>query len=147
MFKDHADMVAKLAKPGEEILMSLDGNKAHMLHMIMGDIGFYFEGLRQGLGVDRPKVIDQNIAKLSKRYHKGSFTNDQVNERADKTQKYTVDQLVNYSRIANQPGKFHLTLNVDGTEIGETVELPWKYQKIIAEPALAVVLIQALNGE
>jgi len=116
MFKDHADMVSKLAKRGEDILSTLTPEKAHLLHMIMGmsgevgelldaikkhvaydkpldvenvieelgDIEFYTEGLRQGLGISRDQVIKHNIEKLSKRYGTGSFSNEQANKRADK---------------------------------------------------------------
>lgn len=116
MFKDHADMVEKLAKSGEEILVSMDGDKAHLMHMMMGvcgeagelldaikkhiaydkpldrenvieelgDIEFYLEGLRQGIGVERESVIAHNITKLSKRYGSGLFSDDQATDRADK---------------------------------------------------------------
>ena len=179
MFIDHAEMVAKLAKPGEEILASLDGGKAHMLHMIMGmagevgelldaikkhvaydkpldlenvieemgDIEFYFEGLRQGLGIERMKVIDQNIEKLSKRYHKGSFSNDQANDRADKTHKYTVDQLLRFSASAVNPGQYELDLLVEDKNVSKTVQLDLRYGHVTSDPAFSALLIQTLNGE
>lgn len=50
----------------------------------LGDLEFYMEGLRQGLEISRQEVIQHNINKLSKRYHKGSYSNDQANDRADK---------------------------------------------------------------
>lgn len=58
---------------------------AHVIEE-MGDIEFYFEGLRQGLGISRSEVLEQNVSKLSKRYESGSFTNEQAQERADKQQ-------------------------------------------------------------
>lgn len=50
----------------------------------MGDIEFFMEGIRQILKIDRQEIIDLNIEKLSKRYHVGSFSNAQAQERADK---------------------------------------------------------------
>lgn len=50
----------------------------------LGDLEFYMEGLRQGLGITRKEVIDYNITKLGKRYESGSYTNKQAVERADK---------------------------------------------------------------
>jgi len=50
----------------------------------LGDIEFYMEGLRQGLGLTREQTIQANIAKLSKRYHSGAYSDQQAQERADK---------------------------------------------------------------
>lgn len=50
----------------------------------LGDIEFYLEGIRQGLGITRQETIDGNITKLTKRYSEGKFSNRQANERADK---------------------------------------------------------------
>lgn len=56
----------------------------------LGDIEFYLEGFRKGLhdgghtALGRVEILDMNMSKLSKRYHKGSFSNDQANDRADK---------------------------------------------------------------
>ena len=50
----------------------------------LGDLEFYIEGVRQGLNITREETISHNIDKLAKRYSKGSFSNDQANERADK---------------------------------------------------------------
>lgn len=51
----------------------------------LGDLEFYMEGLRQGLGITREETIDANIAKLSKRYAAGSYTDQAAQQRADKT--------------------------------------------------------------
>lgn len=73
---NHKDMVAKLAKPGVEIVQSLNAVEAHLIHMAigvsgevaellaavdnndrpnaleeLGDIEFYFEGMCQGADV------------------------------------------------------------------------------------------------
>lgn len=50
----------------------------------LGDIEFYLEGLRQGLGLNRGMILSANIAKLNKRYASGSYSNEQANDRADK---------------------------------------------------------------
>ena len=54
----------------------------------LGDIEFYLEGLRQGLGISRNTTIEHNIHKLysgkNARYKEGEFSNDQANDRADK---------------------------------------------------------------
>lgn len=50
----------------------------------LGDIEFYMEGLRQSLGISRQETINHNIAKLSKRYHEGKYSNQQAQDRADK---------------------------------------------------------------
>lgn len=73
----YEEMVRKLAKPGQDIIATLTPESAHLLHMTigitgeagelleavinkdfenikeeLGDIEFYMEGLRQGLGTD-----------------------------------------------------------------------------------------------
>ena len=50
----------------------------------LGDIEFYMEGLRQALGLNRDAILAHNIAKLSKRYEKGTYTNESAITRADK---------------------------------------------------------------
>lgn len=50
----------------------------------LGDLEFYMEGLRQGVGVTREQVLEANVAKLSKRYAKGTYSNQAAQERADK---------------------------------------------------------------
>lgn len=81
---DHADMVRTLAKDGESIRASITSFGAHILHMAvgisgeagelaealiapkldlinvveeLGDIEFYMEGLRQGVGLTRNDVL------------------------------------------------------------------------------------------
>lgn len=50
----------------------------------LGDIEFYLEGMRQQLGITREQTLEANIEKLSKRYHSGSYSDTQAQERADK---------------------------------------------------------------
>lgn len=50
----------------------------------MGDLEFYMEGLRQGYGITREEVLAHNIAKLSKRYSSGTYSDKHAQERADK---------------------------------------------------------------
>lgn len=111
----HDEMVKALAKDGQAIINSLDGNKAHAIHMAigiagesgelldaikkhviynkpldrdnvveeLGDLEFYMEGLRQGLGISREETIQGNIAKLGVRYANG-YSDKAAQERADK---------------------------------------------------------------
>ena len=50
----------------------------------LGDLEFYMEGLRQGLGITREETIEANIAKLGVRYSSGSYSDKQAQDRADK---------------------------------------------------------------
>lgn len=50
----------------------------------LGDLEFYLEGLRQGLGITREECIEANIKKLSKRYEGFVYSDTAAQERADK---------------------------------------------------------------
>ena len=50
----------------------------------LGDLEFYMEGLRQGLGVTREEVLAANQSKLAKRYGTGHYGNAAAQLRADK---------------------------------------------------------------
>ena len=50
----------------------------------LGDLEFYMEGLRQGLGITREETILANVAKLGVRYSSGSYSDKQAQDRADK---------------------------------------------------------------
>lgn len=50
----------------------------------LGDLEFYMEGLRQGLGITREETIAQNVAKLSKRYANLIYSDKDAQERKDK---------------------------------------------------------------
>jgi NTP pyrophosphatase (non-canonical NTP hydrolase) len=50
----------------------------------LGDLEFYMEGIRQGLGITREQCLEANIAKLSRRYEGMKYTDDAAQERADK---------------------------------------------------------------
>ena len=52
----------------------------------LGDIEFFLEALRQELNVSHNTIIAANKAKLSRRYNKGSFSNEQAIARADKVE-------------------------------------------------------------
>lgn len=112
----YPDMVATLAKPGEDILASLTPIKCHLWHMgscipgeagelfdavkkfviynkpldrlnvveELGDLEFYMEGLRQGLGITREETLAGNVAKLGERYKGLKYTDAAAQERADK---------------------------------------------------------------
>ena len=50
----------------------------------LGDLEFYMEGLRQGLGITREETIEANIKKLGVRYKGHTYSDDQAQSRADK---------------------------------------------------------------
>lgn len=50
----------------------------------LGDLEFFMEGLRQGLGITREETIEHNINKLGKRYVDTVYSDDQAQARADK---------------------------------------------------------------
>lgn len=55
----------------------------------LGDIEFYLEGIRAELNITRERCLRYNIDKLEKRYHKGKYSNEQAQERADKATQTT----------------------------------------------------------
>lgn len=50
----------------------------------LGDLEFYMEGIRQGLGMTREQCLDANIVKLGKRYEGLQYTDAAAQDRADK---------------------------------------------------------------
>jgi len=52
----------------------------------LGDLEFYMEGLRQGLGITREETLVANIVKLSVRYNGLKYTNEAAQARADKVE-------------------------------------------------------------
>ena len=121
---EHQAMVAKLAKPGLDIIQQLDPRKAHLWHMAsaaggesgelfdaikryaiydkaldrenvieeLGDLEFYLQGIREGLGITREETLRHNITKLltgtkekAARYASGSYSDKQAQDRADKS--------------------------------------------------------------
>jgi len=111
---DHAAMVSALAKPGAEIVltaenahllhmtlgisgeagelidavkrMAIYGKELDMKNVVedLGDLEFFLQGLRAGLGISRSETLRANMEKLSKRYPAGIFTNTDTIARADK---------------------------------------------------------------
>ena len=61
------------------------GNELDVIHAIeeLGDIEFYLEGLRQGLGVSRAECLQSNVSKLRLRYGE-KYSNEAAISRADK---------------------------------------------------------------
>ena len=51
----------------------------------LGDLEFYMEGLRQGLGITREETLIANIDKLGKRYVGMTYSDSAAQLRADKT--------------------------------------------------------------
>ena len=58
-----------------------------IVHMIeeLGDVEFYLEGLRQGLGITREETIEANISKLGARYDGFNYSDQSAIHRADKS--------------------------------------------------------------
>lgn len=115
---DHAEMVSKLAKSGDDIVAELTPKDTHLVHMAigvsgeagelldaikkgaiyrkpydranlieeLGDIEFYLEGLRQGLGITREETIQANIDKLAVRYQGFKYSDQAAQARADKNE-------------------------------------------------------------
>lgn len=50
----------------------------------LGDLEFYMEGMRQGIGIHRGFILNQNIAKLEERYKGLQYSDKAAQERADK---------------------------------------------------------------
>jgi NTP pyrophosphatase (non-canonical NTP hydrolase) len=50
----------------------------------LGDLEFYMEGLRQGLGITREETLQANIAKLGERYNGFKYSDQAAQNRADK---------------------------------------------------------------
>ena len=113
----HAKMVKALAKPGEDILKTLDPGAAALTHMAMGisgeagelldavkkhvmynkaldivnvieelgDLEFFMEGLRQNLNIKREQTLEANLSKLALRYTNYQYSDEQSQERKDKS--------------------------------------------------------------
>lgn len=52
----------------------------------IGDLMFYIQALCNFIGVPPEVIVKQNMAKLSARYHTGTFTAEQAIARADKNE-------------------------------------------------------------
>lgn len=50
----------------------------------LGDLEFYLEGFRQVFEVTREETLEANIAKLTKRYHTLTYSDQHAQERVDK---------------------------------------------------------------
>lgn len=53
----------------------------------LGDLEFYMEGVRQGLGITREETLEYNMKKLGKRYSSGTYQNQHAIDRVDKATK------------------------------------------------------------
>ena len=58
----------------------------------LGDLEFYMEGLRQGVGITREETLEANIVKLGKRYKGFKYSNDAAQARADKADEPIADE-------------------------------------------------------
>ena len=57
----------------------------------LGDLEFYMEGLRQGLGITREETLQANIDKLGDRYKGHRYSDQQAQDRADKQEEQSDD--------------------------------------------------------
>lgn len=63
----HADTVLALAKPGEDILSSLDPEKCHLLHMavgVSGEAGELLDGIKKYVVYEKPLDLENIIEEL-----------------------------------------------------------------------------------
>jgi NTP pyrophosphatase (non-canonical NTP hydrolase) len=51
----------------------------------LGDIEFYLEGFRQGVGLDREEILQNNMNKLGVRYSGFKYSNENAKDRKDKS--------------------------------------------------------------
>ena len=65
-----------------------------------GDILFYLNNILLNVGFTLEEIIEHNISKLSKRYAKGQYSNEQAQERADKED--ALDNIEADKRMATQ---------------------------------------------
>ena len=64
---EFSEMVSLLAKDGDDIVCSLDGDDAHMLHMALGlagEVGELIDGLKKGLIYGAPIDLDNVIEEM-----------------------------------------------------------------------------------
>ena len=67
MNNDFEFFVRRLAKPGEEILKSLDSNQCHMLHMavgIAGEAGELLDAIKKAVIYQKPLDLENVIEEL-----------------------------------------------------------------------------------
>lgn len=111
--EEHAKLVRRTCKPGSNIeindarahlihmVLGIAGEAGELVDAIkkcviydkildiqnvieeLGDLEWYMEGLRQGLGLTREQVLTYNINKLNMRYP-STYSNAAAQERADK---------------------------------------------------------------
>lgn len=92
---DGADLLHMTVGVSGEAGELLDAVKKHVIYNKpidrenvieeLGDLEFYMEGIRQILGINREETLEHNVAKLSKRYASMSYSDQQAQDRADKT--------------------------------------------------------------
>ncbi|HET8688585.1 MAG TPA: nucleoside triphosphate pyrophosphohydrolase family protein [Methanosarcina sp.] len=107
--KPGADIIASLTPEGAHTLhmaVGISGEAGELLDAVkkyviynkpidrvnvveeLGDLEFYMEGIRQGLGITREETIEANIYKLAKgpkaRYKGGKYSDQAAQNRADK---------------------------------------------------------------
>lgn len=67
----------------KQVIYRKDLDRENVLEEL-GDLEFYMEGIRQGLGITREQCLEANIAKLGKRYEGMQYSDGAAQTRADK---------------------------------------------------------------
>ena len=67
----------------KSIIYRKELDRANLIEEI-GDVFYFIEGILQAYGITREQTIAANIAKLSKRYAAGTYSNKAAITRADK---------------------------------------------------------------
>lgn len=65
------------------IIYNRDLDRANVVEEL-GDLEFYMEGLRQGLGISREETLEGNLSKLASRYQDYKYSDEQAHLRRDK---------------------------------------------------------------
>lgn len=68
----------------------------------LGDLEFYMEGLRQGLGITREECLKANIEKLQVRYAGMKYSNESAQTRADKIEEAERDMYADEDRLKKE---------------------------------------------
>ena len=67
LYDDHAELVVRLAKPGRDIITSLNGLKAHLWHMatgVSGEAGELLDAIKKVAIYNKPIDIDNVVEEL-----------------------------------------------------------------------------------
>lgn len=89
----------------------------------LGDLEFYMQGLRDELGISREEVLTANVAKLSKRYAAGKYSDKAAQTRADKTVQ-TLESVKPVERVRNFFGRCYEAFQVTAASRQDNKDWP-----------------------